>query len=223
MLMVSIMFVTFFPWGGEVFREAYYLLVLWRLRSAGAYSLIFMGFTRNSKYGSLGSLRGLAQTLSYEVCLVFAFVVISLPIGTYRWKICFNSQRRLSWVIALAPMGFLMLLLLVSETNRAPFDFAEGESELVSGFNVEYASWSFVMIFLREYLIVVIISLLMVFLFVDSLVVSLRGLCSFTVLLLRFLLIRGVLPRYRYDKLIHLFWLVSLPSLLAGLALGSWF
>ena len=222
-LSLALCFLSLFPWGGELISDINYFLSFFVLRSLRRYCLVFIGLVCNSKYARLGSIRGLAQTLSYEVCIVFSFVILCFPVGSFLWKRSFDLQSRGSWQVSLVPICFVFVCLIVAEANRAPFDFIEGESELVSGFNVEYRSWSFVFIFLREYLMVVVIRLIIVFLFADSLLVSVKGSCFFALMLATYLLVRGVLPRYRYDKLIAFFWQVLLPSLLALLALVSWF
>lgn len=129
----------------------------------GVYPLLLMGWASNRKYAILGSLRGVAQTISYEISL--ALILISLALVVFR--INFGSvEIRSKLLILIAPMVFVLwFVIIIAETNRTPFDFSEGESELVSGFNIEYSSVGFVLIFLAEYARILLFSTLGVSLF----------------------------------------------------------
>lgn len=181
------------------------------LSSLGVYTIIIAGWSSNSNYALLGSLRSVAQTVSYEVSLVlillsFLFIILSLNI------VDLEIYQKYIWFIFLFfPLRIMWFVSCLAETNRTPFDFAEGESELVSGFNVEYRRGGFAMIFLAEYSNILFIRIFCSFLFLGG------GLGRFTLFLklvfLRFIWIwvRGTLPRYRYDKLIYLAWKNYLP------------
>lgn len=119
--------------------------------SLGVYGVVFSGWASNSKYALLGGLRAVAQTISYELILSFLFFVFSLFFFSYRFSFYFGFTHYTYFFFSLYFLSFVLLISCVAETNRAPFDLAEGESELVSGFNVEYGGLKFSLIFLAEY------------------------------------------------------------------------
>lgn len=172
--------------------------------SLGVYTVLLSGWSSNSKYAILGGLRRVAQTISYEVRL--ALILISFLIITGRF--CLNEfislQNGFRFFIVAPPLTLIWLASSLAETNRTPFDLAEGESELVSGFNIEYSSGGFALIFMAEYARILFISCLTVTLFLGPnynfwLYTGKRALVAFT-----FIWARGTLPRVRYDKLIGL-------------------
>lgn len=183
------------------------------------YSLIIAGWSSNSVYATLGIIRGLAQAISYEVC--YAFILI-LPILMLQCLSFFRDKP--IWVVLISP--FILLLWIISclaETNRAPFDFAEGESELVSGFNIEYGSGLFALLFLSEYGNILLLRVLTSFLFLPFARVSFFF-CRMVGLIVSilFLWARATLPRFRYDLLIVFCWLIILPSILAICIFRVW-
>ncbi len=173
--------------------------------SLGVYSIIFSGWASNSKYALLGALRGIAQTISYEIVLAFIIFLGSLLFMSFRFSFLFFFQNYFFFFFLRAPLIILGLISCVAETNRAPFDLAEGESELVSGFNVEYGGLKFALIFIAEYANIIWISLfLRIFFFSSYLYLFLIGFIVF------FLILRASYPRIRYDFLITLMWKVFL-------------
>nr|YP_054482.1 NADH dehydrogenase subunit 1 [Podura aquatica]AAT69344.1 NADH dehydrogenase subunit 1 [Podura aquatica] len=188
--------------------------------SVGVYSLMMSGWSSNSNYSMLGAIRGVAQTISYEVSMfVFFLCVVFFVMGYNLWL--FGVYQDYSWSIFLSlPVFFCWLGSSLAETNRTPFDFAEGESELVSGFNVEYGSGGFALLFLAEYLSIIFMSYLMSFMFFGGL--SSLFYLNFVGLMFSFIFIwiRGTMPRYRYDKLMGLAWKSYLPL---SLMLVLWF
>lgn len=187
--------------------------------SMGVYRLLAAGWRSNSKYSMFGALRGVAQTISYEVSLVL--IIFTPLIVTFRYEISSFTQFQSSlWFGVLFPLNCLVLLIsCLAETNRTPFDFAEGESELVSGYNTEYRSGGFALIILAEYTRILFISFLVSFLFFGGgglLFIKLRCIAF------AFVWVRGTLPRFRYDKLISLAWKSFLPfSLLFLVGVGG--
>jgi NADH-ubiquinone oxidoreductase chain 1 len=157
------------------------------------YGIIFSGWASNSKYALLGSLRALAQSISYEIPLVFLIIVF-----------CFFFQRFSNLVpgviffVFRLPISFVFILSILAETNRAPFDLAEGESELVSGFNIEYGGSKFALLFLAEYANILFFSFLISYFFFNNTWVI------FFCIVLLFLFFRSSYPRIRYDFLISL-------------------
>nr|YP_010341090.1 NADH dehydrogenase subunit 1 [Lepas anatifera]UNZ93964.1 NADH dehydrogenase subunit 1 [Lepas anatifera] len=178
--------------------------------SLGVYPLMIAGWSSNSKYALLGGLRGVAQTISYEVSLAMVVLCFILFTGEYSLEDFLEFQ---SPVVLFFFFYFLSLVWVVSclaEMNRTPFDFAEGESELVSGFNVEYSSGSFALLFLGEYSMIILMCSVMVSLFFGS-SLNLWYFLKSMMLVFLVLWLRGTLPRYRYDKLMGLAWKSILP------------
>lgn len=178
--------------------------------SARVYPRLGAGWSSNSKYSILGSLRSAAQTISYEVS--FAIIILS-PVAIRSSFYIVSLIEKFNWPIILInlPLAAIWFISALAETNRTPFDFAEGESELVSGFNTEYRARIFVLFFLAEYRRVLFIRLLFSVLFINPLDLNF-GLSLRTIILASlFIWVRGTLPRLRYDKLIALTWKVFLP------------
>lgn len=180
------------------------------------YVVLGAGWSSNSAYAFLGGLRASAQTISYEVSLVF---ILLLPILLSKSITLINYL----YYYPVAWLRFFSFLIwfttCLAETNRAPFDFAEGESELVSGFNIEFAGGLFALLFLAEYASILFISFLSrrLFLYTSSIIpYMVRG----VLISIIFLVVRGVYPRYRYDKLITLCWKSFLPLRIRVLSLG---
>lgn len=185
--------------------------------SARVYPILGSGWSSNSKYSILGRLRAVAQTISYEVRL--AIILLRLVVINSSFKLTKLHSFRILIIILIFPIALLWLVTALAETNRTPFDFAEGESELVSGFNTEYRAGGFVLFFLAEYRNILFISLFFRILFLGAgdLFIALRVVTSIVVLL--FIWARGTLPRLRYDKLIELAWKIILPLSLVYLIL----
>lgn len=179
------------------------------------YTTLTAGWARNSKYAIMGTVRGMAQTISYEVgislCILFTLVVLSsLSLS--------SSYLTISWPILLCPIFIPVWLgTILAETNRTPYDLIEGESELVSGFNIEYSAGPFALIFIAEYTRIVVISMFSVLLFSPRPLILVFVLKTLFITLF-FLWARGTLPRIRYDNLIYLIWLSFLPLTL-GIAI----
>nr|YP_009691899.1 NADH dehydrogenase subunit 1 [Pterolophia sp. ZJY-2019]QEG58705.1 NADH dehydrogenase subunit 1 [Pterolophia sp. ZJY-2019] len=177
----------------------------------GVYTVMLAGWSSNSNYSLLGSLRAVAQTISYEVSLAlilmsFMFLISSVSINDLK-----NFQEYIWFLFLLLPLCMMWLVSGLAETNRTPFDFAEGESELVSGFNVEYSSGGFAMIFLAEYASILLMSFISCMLFMGGNLKSLTLFISVGFLAFFWLWVRGTLPRFRYDKLMYLAWKGYLP------------
>lgn len=172
----------------------------------GVYRVIVAGWSSNSRYSLLGGLRAVAQTISYEVRLVLILISYIFLLGGFNFLLFFNKQGLVWFIFLSVPLAYIWFISSLAETNRTPFDFAEGESELVSGFNVEYARGGFALIFLAEYSRILFIRMLFVLIFLGADI--LRFLFYVKLILLSFLFIwvRGTIPRYRYDKLMYLAW-----------------
>ena len=200
------------------------LLYLLAMTSLGVYGVIIAGWASNSKYAFLGALRSAAQIVSYEIAMGFALVCVLLASQSMNLVDIVKGQQGgyglLNWyLLPLFPMFLVYLISGVAETNRAPFDLAEGESEIVAGFHVEYSGMAFALFFLAEYANMILIAFLTSIMFLggwlspvpflpDSFI-WLLGKVSFILLL--FLWFRATFPRYRYDQLMRLGWKVFIP------------
>lgn len=190
--------------------------------SLNVYGTLLAGWSSNSKYALLGSLRAVAQTISYEVRIALVFLSPLFLVGIINFLDVSEFQDFLWLVFILWPIAFVWFATCVAETNRAPFDFAEGESELVSGFNIEYSSAGFALIFLAEYANILVIRLFSAILFFGGNFLFQYGLdflLIIKVLFFSFLFIwvRASYPRFRYDLLIRLTWKKFLPFRLSAL------
>lgn len=177
----------------------------------GVYTIIIAGWSSNSNYSLLGGLRSVAQTISYEVRL--SLILISFIILIIRFNLnLFTIYQKNFWFLFICfPLALCWFSSSLSETNRSPFDFAEGESELVSGFNVEYRSGGFALIFLAEYASILFIRILFVLIFFGGNLLSIIFFLKLGLISFLFIWVRGSLPRFRYDKLIYLSWKRYLP------------
>src|SRR6266852_1510046 len=222
------------------------LLYILALSSMGVYGVIVAGWASNSKYAFLGAMRSAAQMVSYELAMGFALVVVLMVSGSLNLSDIVNAQGRgvfasmglnfLSWNwLPLLPMLVVYFVSGVAETNRAPFDVVEGESEIVAGHMIEYSGMTFALFFLAEYMNMILISTLTAVMFfggwqppIDSWLFSLVP--PFWWLVIKvffivsmFLWIRATFPRYRYDQIMRLGWKVFIPLTLVWIAvIGIW-
>ena len=200
------------------------LLFIFAVSSLGVYGIILSGWSSNSRYAFFGALRSAAQMVSYEVAIGLILVTVLVCVGSLNFFSIVVFQEFLFFMIPLFPIFFMFLVSILAETNRAPFDLPEAESELVSGYNVEYASMGFALFFLAEYSSMILMSSLTTIIFMggwisvfskpfilDSFVMSLK--LSF--ILFFFIWVRASFPRYRIDQLMRLCWKVFLPISLA--------
>ena len=199
----------------SIIRISLGMLFIYTILSMGIYPLMRSGWASNRRYASIGALRGVAQTISYEVSFALIILVFLILSGRLSLQsICFQN---LYWVkiFVYAPLFILWLITCIAETNRTPFDFAEGESELVSGFNIEYGRVGFALIFIAEYSRIYFISSLLVLVFFSPAVTYLSFLVLTTRVIFVWVWVRTTLPRYRYDLLINLAWVRFLPIALS--------
>lgn len=198
-----------------VIRVVVFIIIL----SVGVYPLLLRGWASNSKYAMLGSLRGVAQTISYEISL--SLIIISVSIVVIRLNF-FSIQSNSFFIVVIYPMVAIMwFVIIIAETNRTPFDFSEGESELVSGFNIEYSSVGFVLIFLAEYASILLFSSLAVSIFIGTLLFSFSSSIVSVIISRVWIVLRATFPRYRYDILINIAWKSYLPNSLSILIITS--
>nr|YP_010528161.1 NADH dehydrogenase subunit 1 [Abia zhui]UXW64302.1 NADH dehydrogenase subunit 1 [Abia zhui] len=179
--------------------------------SISVYSIMISGWSSNSKYSMLGSLRSVAQTISYEVSMVTILLFfLSLLESLGLTNFC-KYQTHWCFIFISFPLSLIWFLISLAETNRTPFDFSEGESELVSGFNVEYSSGGFALIFMAEYASILFMSMLFGLMFLGANLYSLFFYIEVIFISYLIILIRGTLPRLRYDKLMMMAWKSFLP------------
>nr|QUL61635.1 NADH dehydrogenase subunit 1 [Coenobita brevimanus] len=179
--------------------------------SLGVYSTMSAGWASNCKYSMLGSLRAVAQTISYEVSLALILLSFIFLIGGFNMELFTRFQKDIWMIWFTLPLSLMWLASCLAETNRTPFDFAEGESELVSGFNTEYSSGGFALIFMAEYTSILFMSMLFVLIFLGANPCSLLFYFKLVFMAFVFIWVRGTLPRLRYDKLMYLAWKSFLP------------
>nr|QRN72595.1 NADH dehydrogenase subunit 1 [Onychostoma lepturum] len=198
------------------------ILFILALSSLAVYSILGSGWASNSKYALIGALRAVAQTISYEVSLGLILLSVIIFSGGYALQ-TFNTTQESIWLLIPAwPLAAMWYISTLAETNRAPFDLTEGESELVSGFNVEYAGGPFALLFLAEYANILLMNTLSAVLFLGaSHIPSIPELTTINImtkaalLSTMFLWVRASYPRFRYDQLMHLVWKNFLPLTLA--------
>nr|AZZ71411.1 NADH dehydrogenase subunit 1 [Holbrookia lacerata]AZZ71524.1 NADH dehydrogenase subunit 1 [Holbrookia lacerata]AZZ71599.1 NADH dehydrogenase subunit 1 [Holbrookia lacerata]AZZ71638.1 NADH dehydrogenase subunit 1 [Holbrookia lacerata]AZZ71651.1 NADH dehydrogenase subunit 1 [Holbrookia lacerata] len=197
------------------------LLFMLALSSAAVYSILWSGWASNSKYALIGALRAVAQTISYEVTLGIILLSIVTLTGGFLLKTMLTAQEQTWMLFSSWPLMMMWYISTLAETNRAPFDLTEGESELVSGFNVEYAGGPFALFFLAEYANIMMMNTLSCILFLSPgqttqpEMFSINLMLKTTLLTMGFLWIRASYPRFRYDQLMHLLWKQFLPLTLA--------
>nr|QDI93816.1 NADH dehydrogenase subunit 1 [Tuxedo cruralis] len=211
MLMLSFILWVLFPYFTNIFSFDYGLLFFLCCTGLGVYGLMLCGWSSNSNYALLGCIRAVAQTISYEVSMSLIIICMMIYVFSYN-LIDFMYYQSGVWFIFISfPLFFCWFSSCLAETNRSPFDFAEGESELVSGFNVEYGSGGFAFIFLAEYANIIFMSLLTCVIFLGCNLYSFFFYFKWVFVVFSFIWVRGTLPRFRYDKLMFLTWKMFLP------------
>lgn len=228
------------------------LLYLLAMTSLGVYGVIIAGWASNSKYALLGALRSAAQVVSYEIAMGFTLIGVLMASGSLNLTEIVNAQSGgiFHWYfLPLFPLCVIYWISAVAETNRAPFDVAEGESEIVAGFHVEYAGMSFAVFFLAEYANMILVSLLSALMFLGGWNSPFQGLggleklfsfmpgivwllAKTSIFMFLFLWFRATFPRYRYDQIMRLGWKIFIPltlawifvlAVLVKIGVGPWF
>nr|YP_009107423.1 NADH dehydrogenase subunit 1 [Lethenteron appendix]AIU41019.1 NADH dehydrogenase subunit 1 [Lethenteron appendix] len=198
------------------------LLVILAISSLSVYATLGSGWASNSKYALIGALRAVAQTISYEVSLGLILLCLIILTGGFSLQAFIYTQEHTWFLLSSWPLAAMWFVSTLAETNRTPFDLTEGESELVSGFNVEYAGGPFALFFLAEYSNILFMNTLTAIMFLGPLGSSnlnilpiINVMMKATPLIILFLWIRASYPRFRYDQLMHLMWKNFLPLNLA--------
>nr|ANE14083.1 NADH dehydrogenase subunit 1 [Canis lupus familiaris] len=198
------------------------VLFMLAMSSLAVYSILWSGWASNSKYALIGALRAVAQTISYEVSLAIILLSVLLMNGSFTLSTLIITQEHMWLIFPAWPLAMMWFISTLAETNRAPFDLTEGESELVSGFNVEYAAGPLALFFLAEYANIIMMNILTTILFFGAFhnpfmpeLYSINFTMKTLLLTICFLWIRTSYPRFRYDQLMHLLWKNFLPLTLA--------
>jgi NADH-quinone oxidoreductase subunit H len=226
------------------------LLYIMAITSIGVYGVIVAGWASNSKYAFLGAMRSAAQIVSYEIAMGFALVGVLMAAGSINLGDIVNAQKGsiLHWYwLPLLPLFVIYFISGVAETNRAPFDVAEGESEIVAGFHVDYSGMTFAVFFLAEYADMILVSMLAALMFLGGWLSPFEGIMDGTwlaepsifwlfaktsIFMFLYLWFRATFPRYRYDQIMRLGWKVFIPItivwlMVVGVAIlaeiGPWF
>ena len=209
------------------------VLYLFAISSLGVYGIVIAGWASNSKYAFLGALRSAAQMVSYEVSMGFVMVTVLLCAGSLNLTAIVRAQERVWFFIPLFPMFIVFFISTLAETNRAPFDLPEGESEIVGGFHVEYGAMTFGLFFLGEYANMILMSAMTTILFLGGWLSPipfapftwvpgpLWFIAKICAVLFMFVWVRATFPRFRYDQLMRLGWKVFLPLSLGWLILTA--
>ena len=214
------------------------ILYLFAVSSISVYAILMSGWASNSKYAFLGAIRAAAQMISYEVSIGLIIISVVLCVGSLNLTKIVLTQEVVWFILPLFPIALMFFVSALAETNRVPFDLTEGESELVSGFNVEYSSMSFALFFLAEYCHIILMSTFGVILFFGGWLTPFEGYfisnvfdgnwvhywwlgAKIAILIFLFIWIRATYPRIRYDQLMALLWKSYLPLSLAFVVLVS--
>jgi NADH-quinone oxidoreductase subunit H len=209
------------------------ILYLFAISSLGVYGIILAGWASNSRYAFLGALRSAAQMVSYEVAIGFVLVTVLLCVGSLNLSDIVQAQRHIWFAVPLLPMFVIFFISGLAETNRAPFDLVEGETELVAGYFVEYSAMAFALFYLGEYANMILISAMTSVLFLGGWLApfgvppftwipgTIWFLLKIALVLFCFLWVRATFPRFRYDQLMRLGWKVFLPFSLFWLVLTA--
>ncbi|YP_001031200.1 NADH dehydrogenase subunit 1 (mitochondrion) [Amphimedon queenslandica] len=215
---------AFIAWGvmpysnGIVFSDlGQGLLYIFAVSSISVYAVLMSGWASNSRYGFLGAIRAAAQMISYEVSIGLIIISVVLCVGSLNLTQIVMAQGYMWYIAPLWPAAMMFFVSALAETNRVPFDLTEGESELVSGFNVEYPSMSFALFFLAEYANIILMSALSAVLFLGGGWLGVKT----SVIVYIFIWIRATFPRVRYDQLMALLWKSYLPLSLGFVTLVS--
>ena len=210
LIFVLIIYIVF-PFKEIIFSISLRIIYIYILIALNVYPTLIRGWASNRKYALVGAMRAVAQTISYEIC--FALLIILFLFLTGGLSLIITTAVNNLWnkYLICIPLIIIFVVVCLAETNRTPFDFAEGESELVSGFNVEYGAVGFALIFMAEYGSILFLSFIISCIFFSSSTNSINLYIRTTLFVFLWVWVRVTLPRYRYDKLMNIAWKVYLP------------
>nr|UEK75917.1 NADH dehydrogenase subunit 1 [Meranoplus bicolor] len=202
------------PYITNIYYMNYSLLLIFVVMTLMGYMVILMGWSSNSLYSLVGSVRVIAQMLSYEVSFIMIILILMILGESYSFLDFLEWQKYFWFMVILWPVFIVFFISILAELNRSPMDFVEGESELVSGFNIEYFSGGFALIFMAEYGMIIFFSYMVLVLFTNLMYFWLYMYVFLNLMISLIILMRGLLPRMRYDELMYLCWKIILPLVL---------
>nr|YP_010154776.1 NADH dehydrogenase subunit 1 [Amegilla calceifera]QQX28011.1 NADH dehydrogenase subunit 1 [Amegilla calceifera] len=205
MITLSMLMWFLYPWSNNYLLNNSFMLLI-ALLGLNVYPVMLIGWVSNNNYAMLGSIRSIAQMISFEISLFLMFFILMMLTESYSLKDLYKSQYSFKFVMLILPVYLFFFTSMLIELNRTPFDLIEGESELVSGFNVEYYSSFFTLIFLAEYSSIIFMSYIMSVMFFGMKINSLQFVILLMFHMMLIIWMRGVLPRIRYDKLMMMCW-----------------
>lgn len=210
-LLISIFFWFIYPYLGINYIIGFGLIYIFCCSSLIVYIFLIVSWSSNSNYSVLGIIRFISQIISYEVRIIIIIMNLMFLINSFNLNDFYIYQINIKFFFFLFLLFILLIIRFLAEINRSPFDFSEGESELVSGFNIEFRSLSFIFIFISEYIRIIFIGILLCEIFFGLIIRKFY--LNIFILFFIFIVIwlRGFLPRFRYDKLIYLVWKLILP------------
>nr|YP_009744651.1 NADH dehydrogenase subunit 1 [Rhopalosiphum nymphaeae]QIF10538.1 NADH dehydrogenase subunit 1 [Rhopalosiphum nymphaeae]QYB20498.1 NADH dehydrogenase subunit 1 [Rhopalosiphum nymphaeae]UYR21959.1 NADH dehydrogenase subunit 1 [Rhopalosiphum nymphaeae] len=210
-LLISIFFWFIYPFIGMNYIMGFGLIYMFCCSSLMVYIFLLISWSSNSNYSVLGMIRFISQMISYEVSMMIIIMNLMFLINSFNLNDFYIYQINLKFFFFLFFLFILLLISFLAEMNRSPFDFSEGESELVSGFNIEFSSLSFIFIFMSEYMSIMFMGMLLCEMFFGMMMNKFY--LNIFILIFMFMVIwlRGFLPRFRYDKLMYLIWKLVLP------------
>nr|YP_026064.1 NADH dehydrogenase subunit 1 [Aleurodicus dugesii]AAS77754.1 NADH dehydrogenase subunit 1 [Aleurodicus dugesii]AAS77757.1 NADH dehydrogenase subunit 1 [Aleurodicus dispersus] len=210
-IICSLMMWMIYPFYWNFNFNKFNILMLMSMMSINMIIIMLISWSSNSNYAMIGLMRSIAQMISYEINLMIIIMTIVNLTEQLNFNYMFIMQKYMMFYLYLMFLFYIWIITILAETNRTPFDFSEGESELISGFNIEYSSFSFAFIFLAEYSNILIMSLITLTMFFNMKMSSMIFFFTFMILCFLFIWTRCTLPRFRYDKLMYLTWIKFLP------------
>nr|YP_010003287.1 NADH dehydrogenase subunit 1 [Meteorus pulchricornis]ACY09471.1 NADH dehydrogenase subunit 1 [Meteorus pulchricornis]QHS69751.1 NADH dehydrogenase subunit 1 [Meteorus pulchricornis]WCB99554.1 NADH dehydrogenase subunit 1 [Meteorus pulchricornis] len=211
MIIISIMMWMIYPFLTNMLNFKMNTLFFLCIMSMGVYSLMLMGWSSNSSFSMIGAIRSIAQSISYEVIFTITLLIMMCMINSLKLNNLLNYSKYLMLLILFYPIMMILLISMLAEINRTPFDLSEGESELVSGFNVEYGESKFTLIFLSEYATLLLMMYLITMIFFSLNYLNIMFYMLFFMNLFLITWIRMTFPRIRYDMLMFICWFFFLP------------
>nr|ALO64683.1 NADH dehydrogenase subunit 1 [Lasioglossum villosulum] len=205
-LILSMILWLVYPFYINIYSMNLSIIFMLSIMSVGVFPVMLGGWASNSNYSMLGAMRSVAQSISYEVSLFLIIFILILLVESFSLMSFFKYQLNIKFMFMIYPVYLMFMVSMLIELNRTPFDLVEGESELVSGFNTEYFSSLFALIFMAEYMNIIFMSFLMTIMFLGFKMMSVKFMLSMLFHMFFVVWIRGVLPRIRYDELMYMCW-----------------
>nr|UCC47125.1 NADH dehydrogenase subunit 1 [Apis mellifera]UCC47127.1 NADH dehydrogenase subunit 1 [Apis mellifera]UCC47128.1 NADH dehydrogenase subunit 1 [Apis mellifera]UCC47129.1 NADH dehydrogenase subunit 1 [Apis mellifera]UCC47130.1 NADH dehydrogenase subunit 1 [Apis mellifera] len=206
MFFLSLVMWILYPWFGFMYYIEFSILFMLLILGLSVYPVLFVGWISNCNYAILGSMRLVSTMISFEINLFFLVFSLMMMVESFSFNEFFFFQNNIKFAILFYPLYLMMFTSMLIELNRTPFDLIEGESELVSGFNIEYHSSMFVLIFLSEYMNIMFMSVILSLMFYGFKCWSIKFILIYLFHICLIIWIRGILPRIRYDKLMNMCW-----------------